>query len=363
MEVPLKSGLPNNSDGSPNIFSLIVSDSGQTQYYEDYADLFGLTDHAATPRHIMNSPTPIVLDISGDMTDVLLGANEAAQITVHGNMVNSWLEGMNLSSDPSESDLVQVRKIDGSMGWATVYPGLSSVKVTGDIQNRSDYTIATLPPPPNLSLLSQAYPPSTLAGQISYDSQTGRLTFQGAVTEQTLDALASLTIQVYANGQPQFDAQGNPITTQVNLLDPAAALGTLGPNAQTLLAAYVGGAATTTVMLAPNLSLLYQAYSGSASPLTGHISYDNTTGQLTLQGTVTDSELNALADFKIQEVDSQGNTTSEYVNVLDPSVALGTLGPNAQALQNEYALLGGVPTSQNHWLFTGRRRTIQCHRP
>ena len=125
-----------------------------------------MTDHASTPRHI-NSPTPIVLDIAGDMDDVLLSVPEAAQITVHGDMNNSRFQGMNLSSDPSESVQVPVREIDGSMGVATVYPGVTTIKVTGDILNRSDFTTATLPPPPNLSLLSQAYPSSTLAGQIS----------------------------------------------------------------------------------------------------------------------------------------------------------------------------------------------------
>ena len=141
------------------------------------------------------------------------------------------------------------------------------------------------------------------------------------------------------------------LQTQVNLLDPDVAPGTLGPNAQTLLAAYVSGAATTAVMLAPNLSLLDQAV--SSSPLAGHLYYDNNTGKLTLQGAVTDTELNALADFQIQEVDSHGNTILQQVNVLDPSVALGTLGPNALALQAEYNLLGAVPTSLNSGYLLG----------
>jgi hypothetical protein len=150
------------------------------------------------------------------MDSVLLGAPEAAQITVKGDMINSRFQGMNLSSDPSQSIQVQVRKIDGSLGTATVKPGLTSINVTGDIINRSEFTTAGLSLP-NLSLLSQGYP--LFVSPLSYDPKTGLYTFTGAVTEQALMALADLTIQkVDAKGQPLFDAQGNPVLQQVNVL-------------------------------------------------------------------------------------------------------------------------------------------------
>ena len=351
----LTGNLPLNSDGSPAIFNLIVSDSEQTQFSLNQ-DIFGLTDHAITPVHYDN-PTPIVLDIAGNMDSVLLGAPEAAQITVKGDMINSRFRGMNLSSDPSQSIQVQVRKIDGSLGTATIKPGLTSINVTGDIINRSEFTTAGLSLP-NLSLLSQGYP--LFVSPLSYDPKTGLYTFTGAVTEQALMALADLTIQkVDAKGQPLFDSQGNPVLQQVNVLDPGVVPGTLGPNAQTLLAAYVSGAATTTVMLAPDLSYLSEAYLGST--LAGHLFYDSTAGKLTFQGAVTDQELLALADLTIQKVDakgqplfdSQGNPVLQQVNVLDPSVALGTLGPNARALQAEYALLGPIPTSRDSGYLIG----------
>ena len=157
----LNGALPVNSDGSPSIFDLIVSDSGQTQYYDNGLDIFGLTDHAATPVHI-NNLTPVVLNIAGNMDSVLLGAPEAAQITVSGDMINSRFQGMNLSTDPSQSVSVHVREIDGSLGMATVHPGVTSINVTGDILNRSDFTIFTLPagaPGPDISKLAQAIEP------------------------------------------------------------------------------------------------------------------------------------------------------------------------------------------------------------
>jgi filamentous hemagglutinin family protein len=343
-----------NGDGPLSIFDLIVSDSGQSQYYDNNLDIFGLSDHATTPVHYDSSTpnhydysTPIVLNISGNMNNVLLGAPEAAQITVIGDMVNSRFQGMNLSSDPNQSVQVPVREIDGSLGTATVHPGLTSINVAGDIKNRSEFTTATLPPPPDLSLLKLIpLPNPILVGLLTYDAKTGLYTFNGPVTEQALKELSNVTIQ------------GN---VQVNVLDPGVAPGTLGPNAQILLAAYVSGATTTTVMFTPNLSFLSEAYLGST--LAGHLVYNSLMGQLTFQGAVTEQALKALADLTIQEVDSQGNPILQQVNVLDPSVALGKLGPNALALQAEYALVGSVPTSldSGYLLGGGGQFNITAH--
>jgi filamentous hemagglutinin family protein len=245
----LTGSLPPNSDGSPAIFNLVVSDSAQTQFY-DNLDIFGLTDHAATPVHL-NSPTPIVLNISGDMNSVLLGAPEAAQITVGGNMINSRFQGMNLSSDSSQSVQVPVREIDGSLGTATVHPGVSSINVAGDILNRGEFTTITLPagaPVPDIALLAQAIDPSdvtlaaNLARELFYNPATGQLTIQGAVTTDVLNLLQNLTYQVYVNGQPQFISDGNggltPEIATINLLDPATTPGEAGATAQTLIAQY-----------------------------------------------------------------------------------------------------------------------------
>jgi filamentous hemagglutinin family protein len=229
-----------NADGSPSIFDLIVSDSGQSQYYDNNLDIFGLSDHAATPVHYDNVSTlnhydyttPIVLNISGNMNNVLLGAPEAAQITVGGDMINSRFQGMNLSSDPNLSIQVQVREIDGSLGAATVHPGLTSINVTGDILNRSDFTTITLPSGalvPDISLLAQAVAPSdvilalNLAHELFYDPNTGQLTFQGQVTDNVLNLLQNLTIQIYVNGQPQFNSDGSPVTQTVSIIDAATA--------------------------------------------------------------------------------------------------------------------------------------------
>ena len=259
----LSANISANADGSPGVFSLIVSDSALSQFNVNInSDTFGLTDHAPTPIH-QDHPTPIELNISGDMNNVLLGAPEAAQINVVGDMHNSRFQGMNLAADPNESVQVQVREIDGTMGTATVHPGLTSIDVGqtakanmenkgllnpatdaglhvgGNIANRSEFTTVLVSTPPRLDSLGLAYPPSPAAGHFFYDSRTGQLTFQGPLTDQTLSALSDLVVQaVDAQGQLRFDSQGNPILEHVNVLDPGTALGTLGPNALALQAEY-----------------------------------------------------------------------------------------------------------------------------
>jgi filamentous hemagglutinin family protein len=215
-------------NNTPQIFSLIVSDSGRSQYTGN-GD-FGLNDHADTPIHL-NNPTPIDLSISGDMSLVLLGAPEAAQINVGGDMNNSRFQGMNLSADPNQSVQVPVREIDGGMGMATIHPGLTSINVTGDINNRSAFTSVTLDlspktgeQAPDLSFLSEATSgnPSaaTLVNSLYYNSTTGVFTYQnisGVSFASVLALLQSLPIQT------GVDKNGNPITSTASVINAATA--------------------------------------------------------------------------------------------------------------------------------------------
>jgi filamentous hemagglutinin family protein len=195
------------------IFDLIVSDSSQTQFNDD--SVFGLDDHALVPLYL-NHPTTIALNISGDMKDILLGSPEAVQINVAGDMDNCRLQAQNLQATDK-----------------------TTIDVGGAIENRGEFTTATLDTsmtgfvPPELSLLGQAYPSTGLAGQIFYDSKTGQLTFQGAVTDQVLNELSSVTLLT------GYDKYGNPVTSSpMNVLDPSTPAGQLGPNALALQAQY-----------------------------------------------------------------------------------------------------------------------------
>ena len=209
--------------GVPQFFSLIVSDSGSSQYKNSSS--FGLSDHASTPVHL-GSSTPIELNISGDMNFLLLGAPEAAQIKVGGNMNNCSFQGMNLSA----SDV-------------------TSINVTGDIINRSAFTSVDLSQvsgaQADLSLLSQAVnntvggtyiSAATLATSFYYNSETKYLTYQniqGVSLKNLLQMLQNLTVQkADKNGNPLWLDSENaiPDTTTVSVLNSAAA--------QALLAQY-----------------------------------------------------------------------------------------------------------------------------
>jgi hypothetical protein len=251
------------------IFDLIVSDSSQRQYSDGGADIFGLNDHAATPIHL-NNTTPVALNISGDMNNVLLGSPEAAQINVVGDMNNSRFQGMNLhNSDTTSIDVGQTAKSNMENSGLLNPLTDTGIQVGGNINNRSEFTTITLAPAStvNLDYLSQAYPPSTLAanlaGKIFYDPATQRLTIQGAVTQEILDLLGSLQIQVHdpLTGQPEFNSGGSPVTATVSVLDATtlAALKTeyaaLGPIPTTLDSGYLIGGGGKFVIHARQIDL------------------------------------------------------------------------------------------------------------
>ena len=229
--------LIGNLSGTSQDFNLIVSDSGSRQYLvtPNNPTPFALNDHAATPIHLDN-PTPITLNISGDMNFVLLGAPEAAQINVGGDMNNSRFVGMNLSEDPNQSVQVPVREINGSMGTATVTPGVTSINVTGDINNRGDFTSVILDlsqntgeQAPDLSYLSEAVNnvignTSISAAQLTttlfYNPATGKLTYQnipGQTLKDVLSLLENLTIQINGVQQPNPVSAINPATAKALL--------------------------------------------------------------------------------------------------------------------------------------------------
>jgi filamentous hemagglutinin family protein len=222
---PLVGQLP-FSGGAPQIFDLIVSDSGNSQYLT--SGDFGANDHAATPVHA-GSEMPVVLNISGDMDLMSLIVPEAAQITVGGDMDNCRFQGMNLSADDT-----------------------TSIHVTGDILNRSAFTsvnltgvsgavVANLPllaDAVNNSINGNSISAATLVSSIFYNSSTKVLTYQnipGVSLPSVLNLLANLTVQVYDNGVPQFNADGTPATKTVSIINAAAAAAleteyaTLGP--------------------------------------------------------------------------------------------------------------------------------------
>jgi filamentous hemagglutinin family protein len=209
----LVSGLSANPL-TPQIFNLIVSDSGQSQY--ESSSTFGFSDHANAPVHL-DSENPFTVNVAGDMDLVSLGAPEAAQIQVGGNMNNCRFQGMNLSAGD-----------------------VTSINVAGDINNRSAFTsvVLNLSPAtgeqaPDLSYLARSLSsnPSatTLANSFYYNPVTQVLTYQNIPNQSlanVLQTLQNLTVQ-------KVDANGNllwldsldtiPATETVSAINAATA--------------------------------------------------------------------------------------------------------------------------------------------
>lgn len=236
----LVNGL-NSIASAPQLFNLIVSDAGHNQYTTTAN--FGTSDHAASPIHA-NSPTPIYLNVAGNMNYIDLTVPEAAQINVGGNMNNCAFQGMNLSLDPAFQ--VQVHEADGSTRLVTVDPGVTSIDVAGDIFNRSAFTSVNLSQIAgaqgiDLSLLAQAVSDPALVTSFYYNPATQTLIYQninGRTLLSVLQELNNLTIQQFINGVPQwqdppFDTI--PATENVSVLGDPAQPGTA---AYALLAQY-----------------------------------------------------------------------------------------------------------------------------
>ena len=237
----------NSVGGAPQLFNLVVSDSSSRQYTSSAA--FGINDHAASPVHL-NHPTPISLNVAGDMQLINLVVPEAAQINAGGNMINCGFQGMNLS--PDSSFQVPFQEADGSTRMVTVDPGVTRINVTGDIYSRSAFTDLTGVTPAeaaNLSYLSESLsgtiPAPTLATSFYYNPATGTLTYQninapGQTLLSILNLLNHLPVQEYINGVPQF-INGDPGQGPIPAPDPVSVLGnpaTPGTVAYALLRQY-----------------------------------------------------------------------------------------------------------------------------
>jgi filamentous hemagglutinin family protein len=197
----LSSALP-AINGSPQLYDIIVSDSGSQQFTK--ASTFGISDHAATPIHL-GSETPVELNISGDMNLVLLSSPEAAQINVVGNMNNCGFEGMNLADTDITSIMVGQSAKLKMEGMGILNPATDGgLTIGGNIYNRGAFTSVNLnsvpgSTAPNLSALNNAtgspVPPDQLAASFYYNKTTGVLTYQaipGYSTATVLNEMVSL---------------------------------------------------------------------------------------------------------------------------------------------------------------------------
>lgn len=194
--------LKSTKSGS-DLAQIVLSDSGKSQYLAD-GD-FGINDHADTPIHIDDS-RQVEVDVSGNMERIYLVSAESARVNVGGDMIDCRFDGQNLHENDA-----------------------TSINVTGNIENRSEFTSITVSTAPDFTVLLNAFPTSgeTLTGTVMaalfyYDETTRTLTFQGRMTTEQLQYLLNLQVQTYdAGGQPILKADGTPMTHTAEFVDAA----------------------------------------------------------------------------------------------------------------------------------------------
>ena len=229
-----------------NSSSLVMSDSAQTHWFVSNTGLqpFSPNDHASTPTE-MNNPDAAVIDIDGDMENVILQTSKRTEITVGGDMVNSSFSGQNLHAD--DKTFIQVTGDiynSGSFNWIFLQQAIANVPLVdlppGTPNNWETALMLAVDP---AKVAGLTIPPGTdpaqyasyvnqtllfgnsLQGSFAYNAASKRLTFVGSMSSsvQTLLEQPTLTVLRYdANGRPLV-IDGHFVTDQISWV-PANAI-------------------------------------------------------------------------------------------------------------------------------------------
>jgi filamentous hemagglutinin family protein len=237
-----------NPSGTP--YELLMSDSSQPHWYisDSGTQPFSSTDHGSTPIELDNYD-PVLIDISGSMSDLTLQTTKATQINIGGDMTGCSFYGQNLhAGDVTSIDVGGQISNPGSFNFVNLNQGIQNVPLADLPPNTLNnwQTLLTLAVDPN-KIDAQTIPagidPSqyatyvaqdllfgeSLQSSFAYDPTTQRLTFIGSMSQSILNALDQpLTVLVYGpNGYPEVDENpkdanyGHFVTTTINWINPA----------------------------------------------------------------------------------------------------------------------------------------------
>ena len=235
----------NGGTSSGNDYELLMSDSSRTRWFTDNSGVtsFSSADHGSSPIE-QNNYDPVLINIDGDMNNIILQTTKETQITVGGDMTGCSFYGQNLhSGDVTSIDVSGQISNPGSFNFVTLNQGVPNLPLADlppDTLNNWQ-TILTLAVDPTLVAALQipgGVSPSQYAayvGQIllfgkslqssfAYDPTTQRLTFIGSMAQNILDELEQpLTVLRYGpNGYPLLDSSGHFVTDQITWVNPAA---------------------------------------------------------------------------------------------------------------------------------------------
>lgn len=179
---------------------LTVSDSGSSRWTGP--DSFFQNDHKTDAPVHLGDHTASDIQVAGGIENVLLSFSKATTIMV----------GQDVSLT--------------SISWQNNNPDdVSSLTVTGDIKNRSQYTFVPLLPEekaPNLDLLQQSC--QVIDARLAYDPTTKSVVLRGRLTDDQAAQLKSF-------GITGFDSAGQLICTPTELLTPRVVAALLSESA------------------------------------------------------------------------------------------------------------------------------------
>ena len=222
---------------TPNIYTLLMSDSGARQWDPFPASgsfgTFGAADHAATPPEL-NNPNPVEVSVSGSIRNVNLRTTKATHIAVGGDLFNAGFLGQNLHAD----DVTSIN-VSGGISYSPVYTftrlpqgilgadpfnpyawdGIFSLLVDPNVSLQVTSEVLVMTPAQQTAYayshlrlvlrdgyqLQPGYDPNANPGFI-YDAATGQLGFQYQMKQGVLSALDKSEIPVLAR-----DSQGHVV--------------------------------------------------------------------------------------------------------------------------------------------------------
>lgn len=218
-----------NGNPSGNAVTLLMSDSGQTRWFNTGSGAggtvqFGEDDHASVPAEL-NNPDPVVVNVAGNMDSITLQVSKFAHIDVGGDMTECTFFGENLQ--PGQHTTITVGgQIYNAVSFTSItlnqlFPGLPPGDLPpGTVENLFQLLLLAVDPTKLAALsVNNITDPSQwkdyyqkYAGLIqntsglSYNPNTRMLTIAGRMSGDLLKVLTQpylYFVKYDANGLPE----------------------------------------------------------------------------------------------------------------------------------------------------------------
>lgn len=227
-----------NPGGTPT--TLLMSDSGLTHWFiaNSGAQPFSSDDYGSSPIEA-NNPNPVVINVGGNMEDVVLRMSKATELTVDGNMDGCSLYAQNLHANdvtsitvggqiynPGSFNFISLADALPNLPLEDLPPGTlntwySILELAVNPSELPSQSLASIDPSQlalyvnNARLLPSIDPTAFLA----YDPSTKTLTAIGPMPlniQQAMESQSLTFVRYGANGYPLLDSSGHFVTDTVS---------------------------------------------------------------------------------------------------------------------------------------------------